>query len=293
MFLESPEIKNKFKEAGKIGKLALQKALSEIEPNRTFIQVAEAVEKEIMDLGGKPSFPVNLSVDNEAAHFTPAYNDKKVFRTGDVVKVDIGASIDGCLSDNAATIEVGESGKYSDLIDSTREALQKAISSVRPGQQVRTIGRAINEVISSYGFKPVKNLGGHGIGIYDLHSAPFIPNYDDSNGYALKAGTVIAIEPFASTGIGMIHNGPGGNIYIWSAPKADETNTVYKSFNTIPFAGRWLHDLVPDHTAYIKTMLKKKLISQFAILKEHRGAMIAQSEHTIIIENDGITVTTA
>ncbi len=293
MFLESQEIRNKFMEAGKIGKRALEKALSEIEPNRTFVQVADAVEKEIFDLGAKPSFPINLSTNNEAAHFTPAYNDKKVFKTGDVVKVDIGASIDGCLSDNAATIEVGNSGKYSDLIDSTKEALQKAISTVRPGQQVRNIGRAINEVISSYGFKPVRNLGGHGIGVYDLHSDPFIPNFDDSNGYALKAGTVIAIEPFATTGIGMIHNGPGGNIYIWSAPKGDESNVVYKAYNTIPFAGRWLHGQVPDHVSYIKNMVKKKQISQFAILKEHRGSMIAQSEHTIIIDRDGITVTTA
>lgn len=293
MSLALEETKSKFREAGRIGRLALEKAMSEIEPGRSFVSVAQAVEKEIEDLGAKPSFPINLSTDNEAAHFTPAYNDRKVFRTGDIVKVDIGASVDGCLSDNAATIEVGHTGNHSDLIESTREALNRAISLVRPGQQIRNIGREINEVISSYGFKPVKNLGGHGIGIYDLHSNPFIPNYDDSNGNVLKSGTVIAIEPFATTGIGMIHNGPGGNIYIWSSPKADESNLVYASYKTIPFAGRWLHDKVQDHAGFIKTMLKKKLISEFAILKEHRGSLIAQSEHTIIIENDGITVTTA
>ena len=286
------DARNKFIQAGKIGKLALEKAISEIEPGALFLTAAEKAEGLIREMGAKPSFPVNLSINNEAAHYTPGPNDKKVFRTGDLVKVDIGASIDGYLSDNAATVEVGEKGRNSDLIDSTREALNKAISVLRPGSRVRDLGRVIGETITSHGYKPVKNLGGHGVGRYDLHSAPFIPNYDDQNGNVLRPGQAIAIEPFASTGIGMIHNGPGGNIYILSGTKINQDEPVYRNFNTIPFASRWLKDVVPDPASYLRSMIKARQVSEFAILKEHSGAMIAQSEHTILILEDRIVVTT-
>jgi methionyl aminopeptidase len=286
------DARNKFIQAGKIGKLALEKAMSEIEPGALFLTVAEKTEGLIRDMGAKPSFPVNLSINNEAAHYTPSPNDKKVFRTGDLVKVDIGASVDGYLSDNAATLEVGEMGKNSDLIDSTREALNKAISILRPGSRVRDLGSVIGETITSHGYKPVKNLGGHGVGRYDLHSSPFIPNYDDQNGNVIRPGQAIAIEPFASTGIGMIHNGPGGNIYILSGTKVDKNEPAYRNFNTIPFASRWLREVVPDPVSYLRSMIKTRQVSEFAILKEHSGAMIAQSEHTILILEDRIVVTT-
>ncbi len=283
---------SKFIEAGKIGKLALEKAISEIGPGVSFLSVAEKTEALIREMGAKPSFPINLSINNEAAHFTPSPNDKKTFSTGDLVKVDIGASVDGYLSDNAATVEVGEKGKNSDLIDSTREALNKAISILRPGTMVRDLGSVIGETITSHGFRPVKNLGGHGIGRYDLHSSPFIPNYDDQNGNVLKSGYGIAIEPFASTGIGMIHNGPGGNIFILSGTKTNPEDPIYKNFNTIPFASRWLSSVMPDSSSYLHSMVKTRQVSEFAILKEHRGAMIAQSEHTILILKDKVIVTT-
>ena len=288
----TPDEKAKFLEAGKIGKLALEKAITEIGPGVSLLDVAKKTEALIVEMGARPSFPINLSINNEAAHYTPFHSDKKTFSSGDLVKVDIGASVDGYLSDNAATVEVGGKGKFSDLIDCTRDALNKAISILRPGVHVRDIGRVIGETIAEYGFKPVKNLGGHGVGRYDLHSSPFIPNYDDGNGNVLQAGSVFAIEPFASTGIGMIHNGPGGNIYIFSGTKVDQNDIAFNRFKTIPFAERWLYEVKPDYEKYLKMMMKNKQISEFAILKEHRGSMIAQSEHTILMSSDSVVVTT-
>ncbi len=91
----------------------------------------------------------------------------------------------------------------------------------------------------------------------------------------------------------MIHNGAGGNIYILDSPKVREDEIIYKNFNTVPFAERWLARIMDNHQRYLKDMMRSREVSQFPVLKEHRGSMIAQSEHTIIIGSDEIIVTTA
>lgn len=288
-----PEVKEKYMLAGSIGKKALEYGKSLVEPGALFYDVATGIEKYMEELGGKPSFPVNLSINNEAAHYSPFQGDKRKFRTGDVVKLDVGAQVDGYLSDNAATIEVGETGNHSDIIDATREALNAAIKKLRPMIQIRQIGAEIERVVRNRGFKPIKNLGGHGINRYDLHSEIFIPNYDDGNATPLRPEMVIAIEPFASTGIGMVHNGPGGNIFILSGTKIREDEILYKNFNTVPFAQRWVADLMPNANDYIKSMKKSRELSEFAVLKEHKGSIISQAEHTIMILSDEIIITTA
>ncbi len=287
------EVKRKYLEAGAIGKKALEMGKSLISPGALLLDVAEQIEAFIRDQGATPSFPVNLSINNEAAHYSPSPGDTRKFSTGDVVKIDVGASVDGYLSDNAATVEVGESGKHSDLIDATREALNAAVRKVRPGIQIRAIGKEIGRVITSYGFRPIRNLGGHGINRNDLHSQVFIPNYDDGNGETLGSDMVIAIEPFASTGIGMIHNGPGGHIYILSGTKIRQDEPLYRNFNTIPFAERWVAKIIPEYKTYLSRMIKAKEVSEFPVLKEHRGSFISQAEHTIMILSDEVIVTTA
>ncbi|GGM68943.1 type II methionyl aminopeptidase [Thermogymnomonas acidicola] len=287
-----PSVKNAILRAGDIGRKALEYAISLIEPGALLYDVAEKTENFIREMGGQPSFPVNLSINNEAAHYTPFVNDKKAFRTGDLVKVDVGAQVDGYPSDNAATVEVGGRGDYSDLIDATREALNAAIRKVRPMVAVRSIGQAIGEVISSYGFKPVRNLGGHGINRYDLHSGVFIPNYDDGNGKPIQPECVIAIEPFASTGIGSIHDGPPGHIYILSGTRPDTVEPLYSNFRTLPFAERWVSKLVDDHVTYLKRLMAKSQVSQFPVLLEHGKARISQAEHTLLVLSDEVIVTT-
>ncbi len=288
------DIREKYMLAGKIGRDALEYAKTLVEPGALLYDVAEKAEQYIKERGALPSFPVNLSINNEAAHYTPFEGDKKKFHTGDLVKVDLGAMVDGYMSDNAATVEVGNTGNYSDLIDATREALNAAIKVLRPMISIYRIGQEIGNVITSHGFKPIKNLGGHGINRYDLHSEIFIPNYDDGNGETIQTDKVIAIEPFASTGLGMIHNGPLGNIYIIDQPRRqDRDEILYKNFNTAPFAERWVSKIMDNDQEYLKKKMSSKYISGFAVLKEHSKAMIAQSEHTIMVLGDEIIVTTA
>ncbi len=283
----------KYKTAGIIGKKALEVGKSLAEPGALMLDVAEGIEKFIMGEGAGVAFPVNLSVNNNAAHYSPSVGDTTKLQRGDVLKIDVGAEIDGYLSDNALTVEVGESGQYSDLIDASREALNAAIRKVRPMVRLNDIGGEIGRVITSRGFKPVRNLGGHGIDRYDLHSKLFIPNYDDGNGQQLGMNMAIAIEPFASTGIGMIHSGPGGNIYILDGTKIRKDETLYKNFNTVPFSQRAVSRITPDYQKYIETMKKNRELSEFPILREHKGVFISQAEHTLLILPDEVIVTTA
>ncbi len=287
------DVKEKYVLAGKIGREALEYAQALIEPGVLFYDVAEKAEQFIRDRDALPSFPVNLSINNEAAHYTPYEGDRKKFKTGDLVKVDLGAMVDGYMSDNAATMEVGNTGNYSDLIDATRDALNSAIKILSPLISIHRIGEEIGNVITSYGFNPIKNLGGHGINRYDLHSEIFIPNYDDGNDETIKTDKVIAIEPFASTGIGMIHSGQLGNIYIIDQPSSrDKDEILYKNFSTAPFAERWVSRLMKNDQEYLRKKMSTKYISGFAVLKEHSKSMIAQSEHTIMVLGDEIIVTT-
>jgi methionyl aminopeptidase len=282
----------KIRNAGVVGKKALELALTLIEPGSTMLSVATAIESMIRESGLVPSFPLNLSVNSEAAHYTPSINDKKAFHTGDVVKVDIGASDDGYCSDNALTLEVGETGKHSDLIDASKEALKSALKVIRPNVPVSKIGAKIEEVITSFGFRPVKNLGGHGIGRNDLHSSIFIPNYNDLNMTTIEPGSLVAIEPFASTGIGMIHNGQPGNIYMLDGPRIDKSGLFFREFNTLPFASRWLQGKVDNPEKMLRESLARKEIMTFPVLREHSGSLISQAEHTILVMSDDVIVTT-
>jgi len=285
------EIK-KYLEAGKIGREAREYGKELIVEGASYYDVAQKVEKYIRDAGAKPAFPVNLSTNNVAAHYTPIKGDKRFFRRGDLVKLDLGAHIDGYISDTAVTVEVG-TNKWGELIEASAEALKNAIKSIRPGVRVSEIGRAIEETIMFYGFNPVRNLTGHGLGRYDLHHGLSIPNYDDGSFARLEPGMAFAIEPFATNGKGHVRNGPGGNIYIFqrTGNLGEPYGRWFEEFSTLPFAARWCEEY-PDYEKSLKLGILEGILYHFPILQERKKFMVAQTEHTIILTSDGAIVTT-
>ncbi len=282
----------KYIEAGKIGKEAREYGKELIKEGASYYEVAEKVEKYIIDSGAKPAFPVNLSPNNNAAHYSPIKGDKKFFRRGDLVKLDLGAHIDGYISDTAVTVEVG-TNKWGELIEASSEALKNAIKSIRPGIRVSEIGGVIEETISSYGFNPIRNLTGHGLDRYDLHHEISIPNYDDGSSVILKPGMAFAIEPFATNGKGYVREGAGGNIYIFIKHNSLDGfyEEIHKRFYTLPFAARWCSSY-PDYLKKLDEGRKKGILYHFPILHERKKFMVAQTEHTIVFTDTGIIVTT-
>src|SRR3989344_4613497 len=128
-----------------------------VKENASLKDVAEKIENKIIELGGKCAFPFDLSINEMAAHYSPDINDKSIFRKGDLVKIDIGVHVNGCVTDTALTLEVG-SNENKKLIDASENALKEAINIVKSGVKVNEIGRVIKEVINEHGFSPIVNL---------------------------------------------------------------------------------------------------------------------------------------
>ncbi len=282
----------KYREAGKIGKEAREYGKELIKEGVSYYEVAEKIEKYIRDAGAKPAFPVNLSTNYMAAHYSPVKGDNKYFKNGDLVKLDLGAHIDGYISDTAVTVEVG-TNKWEELIEASAEALNNAIKSLRPGILVSQIGQVVEETINFYGFVPIKNLTGHELDRYILHKGLSIPNYNDGSRAKLLPGMAFAIEPFATNGRGYVSNGKGGNIYIFrkTSKLKEPYASMFREFSTLPFAARWC-EKYENYESVLKKGSLWGVLYHFPILQERKKAMVAQTEHTIVMTEDEIIVTT-
>lgn len=285
------EIK-KYLDAGKIGKEAREMGAELIKEGASYYDVANRVEKYIIDSGAFPAFPVNLSTNHIAAHYSPLKGDNLYFKRGDVVKLDLGAHIDGYISDTAVTVEVG-SNHWEELIEASRSALKAAIKTLRPGVEIREVSRAIEEEIKIRGFNPIYNLTGHGLARYDLHHGISIPNYDDGTHTRLLPGMAFAIEPFATNGKGHVKNGKGGNIYILLKTQNLDGfyRELFEKFKTLPFAARWCsHE--ENYLELLSSGVKYGILYHFPVLHERKKYMVAQTEHTFLMTNEGVIVTT-
>jgi methionyl aminopeptidase len=283
----------KHREAGEILAQVREEAAEKVEVGVSHLEVAEFAEDRIRELGGKPAFPVNISIDEEAAHATPSVDDDSTFGE-EMINLDIGVHVDGWLADTAVTVDL--SG-HDDLAEAPAEALEAAIDVVEPGVQTGEIGAAIEEVIESYDYNPVVNLTGHGLGHWDQHTTPNIPNRAVSQGATLEVGDVVAIEPFATDGTGKVTEGAEeeifalereGNVRNRQARQALEQIT--EEFRTLPFATRWIDS--PRAEMALRRLKAQDIIHGYPVLKEDDGKLVSQKEHTLIVTPDGCEVTT-
>lgn len=278
----------KYKEAGKIAKNALEMGIRNIKEGKNYKELAEEIESFIKERA-EIAFPVNISVNNIAAHYTPSINDKSIFKRGDVVKIDVGAHVDGYIADTAKTVEIGTK-KHEKLIRSAESALNEAIKIVRHGISIGEIGRRIEEEIKKHGYKPIRNLHGHSLERYSLHAGISIPNVKNNDKRTLKEGQVIAIEPFSSSGNGIVVDNGLSNIYriVKDSPLLGEI----RRFKNLPFADRWLYRIYGNKT-YLKLsfFIKRKLIYPYFKLVDN--GIVAQAEHTLYITSDGCDIITA
>ena len=273
---------DRWRQAGQIAARARELGLRLTVPGARRRDVADAVESFIRAQGAAPAFPVNLSRNQEAAHYTPSLGDEAVFVAGDLVKVDVGAHLDGAIADTADTVEVGGTRRYENLVRAAQDALREGIAHVRPGVAVDEVSRAIATAIRSRGLKPVENLTGHSIERYLLHAGKAIPNVPGATGAALREGEVIAIEPFATNGAGRIANGPFGNIarFRGDPGAADPVLAgLYERFRTLPFAVRWA--ALPEEQAALRRA--RRSLQTYPVFVEEAGGWVAQAEHTVLV----------
>ena len=281
------------REAGEILAQVREEAAERCEVGTGYLELTEFVEDRIRELGGEVGFPVNISTDEEAAHGAAGPDDDREIGE-EMVKLDIGVHVDGRLADTAITVDFTGTD---DLVEASEAALEAALDTAGPGVETGEIGAAIEETIDGYGYNPVVNLTGHGLGHYDQHTPPNIPNRAVSQSAELEVGDVVAIEPFATDGRGKVQEGGREEIYALEAERSVRDRTarqaleqITEEFRTLPFAKRWLDVRRPEMA--LRRLKRQDIVHGYPVLKEEEGALVSQREHTIIVTEDGCEVTT-
>ncbi|WP_157666004.1 type II methionyl aminopeptidase [Methanopyrus sp. KOL6] len=287
---------DEFREAGKVVKRVLRRAAREVDVGDKLLEIAEYLEDCVRDQGAEPAFPVNLSLNEVAAHYTPSPDDEIEISPGDILKIDIGAHVNGAIGDAAITLSFdNDLGEL--LAEVAREALEAAIAMIRPGVECREVGRAIGEVCRDYGFKPVIGLTGHQIEPWNLHAGVSIPN-DDLPGYEdkLEEGMVLAVEPFVTTEDGKGDVRPGSTVEIFSVRNPNQRSRldlhrIYEDRKSLPFARRWVKEATRMKFELLR-LSKLGAVKAYPELVEVNGEPVAQWEHTVMITERGCRVLT-
>lgn len=290
---------DKFRAAGRIAATAREHGRSMIEPGRRLRDIVESVEAKIRELGGEPAFPAQISRNHIAAHYCPPPDDETVVEDGDILKLDCGVHVDGYVADNAVTVDLRD-GNDSPLAMASRVALENVIAMVGPGVAISDMGRTIHDTIAAMGFKPVFNLTGHGVARFVIHCKPSIPNYDDKRPDRLRAGQVIACEPFATDGKGYIEEVGKAEVFQQNRPlkKRDklpeDVENALSNMHRLPFARRDLQRFFSEQESekVLSLLRGKRLLHEYPPLAEKPGTRISQHEHTIMIMESGAEVTT-
>jgi len=260
-------------------------------------EVLDSVDEKIIELGGGIAFPAQISINEVAAHFCPEEDDSSVFGD-DVVKLDVGVEFNGAIGDNALTVDL--TGNNLELVKASRNALNAAVSLIKPGVTFGEIGKVVSSEIVKLGFVPISNLSGHGLDYYTIHCKPTVPNYDNSDPTIVEEGMVFAIEPFASTGKGRIYESGNATLFMQTTKKPVRNPFErillkdIEEFKGMPFTTRWLTKNHPASKVKftLKMLERQGIIQSFPPLPDMEGGLVSQAEHTILVTKDGCEVLT-
>lgn len=290
-----------FRKSGEIVARLRKEVPSIATPGAAAIKICDDLEQRMRDHGGKPAFPVNVGINEVAAHYTSPQGDALTIPAGCLAKIDFGVQIDGYVTDTSVTVCFEP--RFQPLVQASDEALANAIRAFRPGVKLSEIGRVIQSSIQKFGLRPISNLTGHKIERFTIHAGKSVPNVSGMNGAKIEEGEVYAIEPFVtlSKAAGAVVNGSSAYIYRFIRPKGpilDESKKVLEyiqaNFSTLPFASRWLGAAFERETAKkaLIDLIKHKCVSAYPVLVEQTSSPVAQSEHTVLVERDRSTILT-
>ena len=196
------------REAGRIAANALKLAGAAVEPGVSTWEIDRVARRYIEEKGAKPTFlgyggfPASacVSVNNVVIHGIPS--KKHLIKEGDIVSLDVGATYDGYVGDNAWTFPCGKvSDEAQGLMDATRESLFEGIKAAVAGNRLGDVGSAVQQYAEARGYSVVRDYVGHGVGA-KMHEDPSVPNYGTpGRGVRLLHGMTIAIEPMINEGV--------------------------------------------------------------------------------------------
>ncbi|RLJ01903.1 MAG: type II methionyl aminopeptidase [Candidatus Aenigmatarchaeota archaeon] len=281
----------KYREAGRIAKNVMEFGLKLIKVDASYLDIVESIEKRIHELGAKPAFPVNISINNIGAHDTADLNDSRVLKEGDLVKLDIGVHVDGYIADMARTVSLGSEDE--EMIKVAERALKEAIKNMIPGNNVSTVSSIIEDTIKDSCFRPIVNLTGHGLDRYDLHAKLEFPNVRTNINYELKEGDVFALEPFVTNGAGMVKETNKVLIYrlISESPtrmrESRKILAMARNYSGLPFSKRWIASGISPVklNLILKQLVDNGSLYEYPVLREADNGNIAQAEDTVVVRD--------
>ncbi len=287
----------KTRKAGKITAEAVAFARGIVKKDMLLLELAEKIEHFIRSQGAQPAFPVNLSINEVAAHATPSYDDQSVAHG--LLKVDIGVHLDGFVGDTAFTVDLEHSAEGKKLIEAAEAGLAAALAEIKLGSSTQALGGVIEKAIKHHGVVPINNLTGHSIEPWEVHAGISIPNHAAGSDTILEEG-VYAIEPFTTTGAGSVRDGKASGIYhLLRAAQVRDSNArlvlgfIRERYHQLPFCSRWIHkEFGAKGLLGLKMIERSGALYHFPQLIERSNAKVAQAEHTVIITKKGVEVVT-
>lgn len=318
--MEESEIENYVK-AGDIAKEIKSFARGLIKPGMLLIDIAEGIDDKIFELGAEPAFPVNLSLNEVAAHYTPAPGDTTVAEG--ILKIDIGVAVDGYIADTAFSVDLtsdlaargipskegtdvpSSSGKFKEMMELNEKILESATKVVKVGMEVRDIGGACQDTLEGFNeergtsYSIIKTLSGHALGKGSIHAGLTISNYKNDNKSVLD-DIAFAVEPFVTTGVGDIYEGPVGGIYVVKSDgqvrdrdARELLNFIKEKFGTLPFCERWIVDEGIKKIKFgLGLLVKQGILHHYPQLIEKTRKPVSQFENTFVISGGKVIRTT-
>jgi methionyl aminopeptidase len=295
----SEEVLEKYRLAGRVAREARDYGAGLIREGASLLEVVNTIEALITSRGARPAFPVNIAINEVAAHFTPRHDEVDLrFGRGDVVKLDVGVHIDGYIGDTAVTVEVG-SASWTDMRKAAEEALAAAVELLRPGADLSLVGQAIEATIASRGFKPIENLTGHSLERNLLHAGISVPNVKEKGAGTVREGDVLAVEPFATNGMGRVDGKKNSSIYRYVRHRFARTSEarsllrdIEANFPSLPFSERWCVRYEKNAIPALETLVRSGAVSFYPTLREVDDGIVTQAEHTVLITAGGAVITT-
>jgi len=288
------------RKAGEIAKTTKEFIRPKIKIGAKVLEIIQEIENKILELEGKPAFPINVCINNIAAHYTSPVKDDTVIEDGDIVKIDFGVQIDGYCVDNAFTLSFNEDESLKNIVEAPEVAVKAAIMMIKPGAKTNEIAQKIEEIVKGYGYRPIKELGGHKIEQWTLHGTKELPNIGSKHGEEIEENEIFAVEVFASTGEGTVHSSRNAHIYsinpsagrvpLRSKVSKKILGVISKEFKTLPFCERLIISELSGVAGIsfgMRELLNAGKISKYPVLLEKKGVFIGQHEETVLVTKDG------
>lgn len=261
-------------------------------------------------------FPIGLSINECAAHWTPNSGENRTWEQNDLVKIDYGVHIDGCIIDSAFTKSY--SRDYDELIDISKQGTDLAIKNSGVDAVLGDIGKLVQEFIESkeveirgkiYPLKSVRDLTGHLIFPYMIHGPKSIPNFAINYPVRMEENEFYAVETFPTTGSGRTNFDLECSHYCINTERIvknletdgglprlpNRENYLFKRIRktrqTLPFCKKWLkNENIKGYQIPLKNLVDKGLVNSYPPIMSEKNTYVAQHEHTIFVGSDKVHI---